>query len=100
MDVPAPSRMRRRLIWLVWLSVLNQMRALPSVYVDGNVFLAKVLPTVVLPSMAFVPACTVVPSTTKPPFVVHEERSPDSKPSWNTGTGADGVVTFTAVVSA
>ena len=48
---------------------------------------------VVLPSAACAPLLTVEPSTTRPPLAFHALKSPDSKPSVNTGGGGGGVVT-------
>ena len=54
--------------------------------------MAKVPPVVVFPSAAYPPPCRVVDSTTRPPVVDHDERSPDSKPSAKTAFAGAGVV--------
>ena len=92
MEAPDPSRNRSRLTWLAWLFTSKPARAYPLVYVVGRVALANVAPVVVFPSAAKEPDRTSVDSTTRPPLVVHPDRSPVSKPSPKTGTGGAVVV--------
>src|SRR2546422_10859648 len=65
----------------------NATRAYASVYVDGKVFLAKALPTVVFPSAPWVPLFTLAPSITNPALEFQALKLPDSKPSEKTGDG-------------
>src|SRR6266567_5899567 len=97
--LPLASRRRNRFTWLGWASTLNHTRAYASLYVDGSVSFAYVAPLVVLPSTAFSPEWTVVPSTTSPALLVQALRSPDSKPSANTGAGGAGVVADAVALS-
>ena len=78
----------------------NATRAYASVYVDGKVFLAKVLPTVVFPSAALVPLFTLADSITNPALEFQALKLPDSKPSEKTGDGGGADVTETTGVSA
>src|SRR5206468_12688416 len=78
----------------------NATRAYASVYVDGKVFLAKVLPTVVFPSAALVPLFTLADSIANPALEFQALKLPDSTPSEKTGDGGGADVTQTTGVRA
>jgi len=99
-EFPAASRNRSTFTCETWDFSSKPTRANASAYVAASVFLANVLPFVVFASAANVPERTSVFSTVRPALDVHADVDPDSNPSANTGTGADGVVTGTAVVNA
>ena len=79
--------MRNGLVWVC---------ATIAVATMAYVFFANVFPVVVLPSAANPPERTSVPSTTRPPLLVHAAKFPDSNPSANNGGAAAGVVTDAA----